>query len=89
MSERWEDAQGRTKEAVGDLTDDANLKRDGKSDQVSARAKGAANDAIDRAHKFLDDARAKGKSVMDRFRERRARRTSCGQGVERWSAPMV
>jgi uncharacterized protein YjbJ (UPF0337 family) len=76
MSERWDDAKGRTKEAVGDLTDDADLKRDGRSDQASARAKARVDDAIDEAHKFLDEARTKGKSLVDRVRERRARGNS-------------
>ena len=75
MSERWEDAKGRTKEAVGDLTDDAELKRDGRREQASARAKAKVDDVADDAHQFLDRARTKGKSFMDRLRERRTRRS--------------
>jgi len=41
MAERIEDTKGRMKEAAGDLTDDDDLKREGKIDQASASAKDA------------------------------------------------
>jgi uncharacterized protein YjbJ (UPF0337 family) len=47
-----DDAKGRVKEAVGDLTDDKDLKREGKID----RAEGAAKDKLDRAADKLKDA---------------------------------
>jgi uncharacterized protein YjbJ (UPF0337 family) len=47
-----DDAKGRVKEAVGDLTDDKALKREGKID----RAEGAAKDKLDRAADKLKDA---------------------------------
>jgi uncharacterized protein YjbJ (UPF0337 family) len=45
-------AEGRIKEAVGDLTDDKDLKRKGKIDQASGKTK----DAIDKAGDKAKDA---------------------------------
>ena len=49
-----EDMQGRVKEAVGDITGDKDLKREGKIDQASAAGK-----------KAIDDAAAKVKEVLN------------------------
>jgi len=47
-----DDAKGRIKEAAGDLTDDDDLKREGKVD----RAAGAAKDKVDNAADKVKDA---------------------------------
>jgi uncharacterized protein YjbJ (UPF0337 family) len=47
-----DDAKGRAKEAVGDLTDDKDLKREGKTD----RAGGKAKDAVDKVTDKVKDA---------------------------------
>ena len=47
-----EDIKGRVKEAVGDLTGDEALKRDGKIDQASA----ATKDAVDNVAAKVKDA---------------------------------
>jgi uncharacterized protein YjbJ (UPF0337 family) len=47
-----DDAKGRLKEAVGDLTDNKDLKREGKID----RAQGAAKEKLDNAVDKLKDA---------------------------------
>jgi uncharacterized protein YjbJ (UPF0337 family) len=47
-----DDAKGRVKEAVGDLTDNKDLKREGKIDQ----AEGAAKEKLDTATEKLKDA---------------------------------
>ena len=49
---RAEDAKGRAKEAVGALTDDDDLKREGKLDQTAA----SARDKVDAAKEKVDDA---------------------------------
>ena len=48
MSNSAEDLKGRAKEAAGDLTDDDDLKREGKVDQASAKVKDTADDAVDK-----------------------------------------
>jgi uncharacterized protein YjbJ (UPF0337 family) len=48
MGERTDEAKGRAKEAVGDLTDDDRLKREGKVDQAGAEVKQKTGDAIDK-----------------------------------------
>jgi uncharacterized protein YjbJ (UPF0337 family) len=40
-------AKGHVKQAVGELTDDDDLKRDGKIDEMAGRAKNAADEAKD------------------------------------------
>jgi uncharacterized protein YjbJ (UPF0337 family) len=42
-----DDAKGRIKEAAGDLTDDDDLKREGKADQVAGKVKDKVDDALD------------------------------------------
>jgi uncharacterized protein YjbJ (UPF0337 family) len=46
--EKFDDLKGRAKEAAGDLTDDEDLKREGKVDQAAAKVKEAVNDVADK-----------------------------------------
>jgi len=46
-----DDLKGRAKEAVGDLTDDDDLKREGKAD----RATGAVKDKLDDAKEWVEE----------------------------------
>ena len=48
-----DEAEGRIKEAAGDLTDDKDLQREGKVDQASGKAKDAIDDARDKAKDAL------------------------------------
>lgn len=56
MSQRAEDLKGRAKEAAGDLTNDSDLKREGKADQASAKVKEKAEDVVDKVREKVDDA---------------------------------
>ena len=47
-NEKIEDLKGRAKEAVGDLTDNDRLKREGKVDQATAKVKEAVGDIADK-----------------------------------------
>jgi uncharacterized protein YjbJ (UPF0337 family) len=47
-----DEAKGRVKEAIGDLADDEDLKREGKID----RAVGKAKDVVEKAGKKVKDA---------------------------------
>jgi uncharacterized protein YjbJ (UPF0337 family) len=62
MSGSTDDMKGRIKEAAGDLTNDDDLKREGKADQAGAKVKDAAEklkdkvgDAVDAAKRKMDD----------------------------------
>lgn len=59
MGERMDDAKGRAKEAVGDLTDDDELKREGKADRVGAEVKGKAKDAKEKVDEAVDKVKDK------------------------------
>jgi uncharacterized protein YjbJ (UPF0337 family) len=48
-----DEMKGRVKEAAGDLTDDKDLKREGKVDKVSGKAKDAVDKAGDKAKDAL------------------------------------
>lgn len=51
-----DDAKGRVKEAAGDLTDDDDLKREGKADQAAGKVKDKVGDAVDAVRdKFSKD----------------------------------
>lgn len=47
ISNAAEDAKGKVKETVGDLTDNARLEAEGKADQLSADAKKAVENVKD------------------------------------------
>jgi uncharacterized protein YjbJ (UPF0337 family) len=43
-----DEAKGRAKQAVGDLTDDDDMRREGKVDEHAGKLKDKANDVIDK-----------------------------------------
>ena len=57
MEGKAEDIKGRAKEAVGDLTDDDELKREGKLDQATGSIKEKLDDAKEWAEDKVDDVR--------------------------------
>ena len=57
MGANLDDAKGRMKEAAGDLTDDDDLKREGKADRLGADIKDKANKVVDKAKDILDGDR--------------------------------
>jgi len=57
MGENVDKAKGHVKEAVGDLTDDERLEREGKLDQMSGEVKGRAEDAKDKVGEGVDAVR--------------------------------
>lgn len=54
VSNKFEDAKGKAKEAGGDLTGDQDLKNEGKADQVSSAVKDGIEDVKDAAGKIKD-----------------------------------
>ena len=48
-----DEAKGRTKEALGDLTGDQELKNEGKVDRASGKVKDAAGSVADKAKDLL------------------------------------
>ena len=55
MGGKTDQAKGRKKEALGDLKDDDELKREGQRDQTSGKMKEQIDDASDWAKDKLDD----------------------------------
>ena len=53
----FDETKGRVKEAAGDLTDDKDLKREGKADQTAGKAKEFMDDAKDKAKDAVDDVK--------------------------------
>jgi uncharacterized protein YjbJ (UPF0337 family) len=49
----FDEAKGKVKQAAGDLTDDDDLKREGKADELAGKAKDAIDDVKD---KFTKDS---------------------------------
>ena len=60
MSGTADKASGRIKQAAGDLTDNDDLKRDGKKDETAGKAKDAVDNVKDKAEDAID--KLKGKS---------------------------
>jgi uncharacterized protein YjbJ (UPF0337 family) len=59
MSGQADEIKGRTKEAIGDLTDDKDLQREGQIDQAAGKAKNKLEDAKDWADDKIDDVNDK------------------------------
>jgi uncharacterized protein YjbJ (UPF0337 family) len=59
MGSNLDDAKGRAKEAVGDLTDDDDLEREGKLDQAGAKVKEFADHAKDKVEDAVDSVKQK------------------------------
>ncbi len=59
MSGSTDDMKGRIKEAAGDLTNDADLKREGKADQAGAKVKDAAEKLKDKVGDAVDAVKNK------------------------------
>ena len=59
MDPNTDDLKGRAKEAVGDLTDNRDLKREGKADRASGKAKDFVEDVKDKAEDVIDSVRDK------------------------------
>ncbi len=54
MSANKDELKGRAKEAVGDLTDDKDLQREGKVDKAVGTVKDKIDDAADKVKEKLD-----------------------------------
>lgn len=54
-----DEAKGRMKQAVGDLTNDKDLKREGKLDEGAGKAKNAADTAKDKVGDAIDSVKDK------------------------------
>jgi uncharacterized protein YjbJ (UPF0337 family) len=53
MGEKMDDMKGRVKEAAGDLTNDDELKREGKIDQATGKVKDKVGDVADKVKDVL------------------------------------
>jgi uncharacterized protein YjbJ (UPF0337 family) len=59
MEGKKDDIKGRVKEAAGDLTDDDELKREGKTDRAAGSVKDKLEQAKDKGEEFVDKAKDK------------------------------
>ncbi len=57
MGANMDEMKGRMKEAAGDLTDDDEMKREGKTDRIGAEVKDKANKVIDKAKDIVNKDR--------------------------------
>ena len=58
MNSNTDDLKGRAKEAIGDLTDNKDLKNEGKADRASGKAK-----------EFVEDVKEKAEDAIDKVKE--------------------
>jgi uncharacterized protein YjbJ (UPF0337 family) len=54
MDAKMDEAKGRMKEAAGDLTEDDDMKREGKADRMGATVKEKATEVVDKAKDLID-----------------------------------
>jgi uncharacterized protein YjbJ (UPF0337 family) len=57
MDAKMDEAKGRMKEAAGDLTDDDDMKREGKVDRMGATVKEKAGEVVDKAKDIVNKDR--------------------------------
>ncbi|MEQ1785697.1 MAG: CsbD family protein [Acidimicrobiales bacterium] len=67
MGESTDKAKGRIKQAAGDLTDDDDLREEGRADERAGKAKGLLNDLKEKAEDAVD-------AIKDRVDGRRDKR---------------
>jgi len=60
MSGEADKASGRIKQAAGDLTDNDELKNEGKADEAAGKAKSLVGDVKDKANDAIDKIKDKG-----------------------------
>jgi len=56
---KFDKGKGRAKEALGDLTDDTTMKREGRADRVGGAVKEKAADAADKVEETVDRVKDK------------------------------
>lgn len=66
MDDKTDQVKGRVKEAVGSLTGDENLKREGRADRLAGEAKEKLGHAKEKAEAVLDKAKDKAEEVIDK-----------------------
>ena len=66
MGENLDQAKGRVKQAVGDLTDDDQLKKEGKLDELGGKLKEGMDTVKDKAADAVDKIKDKVESATDR-----------------------
>lgn len=59
MPDNTDEAKGRAKQAVGALTGDEDLQREGRTDQTEGDVKDKIDGLADKAKGFVDDVRAR------------------------------
>jgi uncharacterized protein YjbJ (UPF0337 family) len=59
MDANTDDIKGRVKEAAGDLTDNDDLKAEGKADRAGGKVKEVIDDVGDKAKSLVDDVKDK------------------------------
>jgi uncharacterized protein YjbJ (UPF0337 family) len=59
MDSKIDQAKGKVKQAAGDLTDDDDLRREGKVDEASGKAKGKLEEVKDKAEDAVDAVKDK------------------------------
>lgn len=59
MSGEMDQMKGRVKQAAGDLTDDRDLKNEGKTDEAAGKLKNKVDDAKDKVVDAIDDVKDK------------------------------
>jgi uncharacterized protein YjbJ (UPF0337 family) len=57
MSGEFDKAKGRAKQAVGDLTDDDEMKREGETDETAGKVKDKLDEGKERLEDAVDDVR--------------------------------
>jgi uncharacterized protein YjbJ (UPF0337 family) len=57
MDKDLDQAKGKIKQAVGDLTDDRDLKREGRTDEKAGKAKEFAQDAKNKVDDAIDNVK--------------------------------
>ncbi len=59
MGENLDQAKGRIKQAAGDLTDNPDMKREGKADELGGKVKELVDDIKDKANDVVDKVKDK------------------------------
>lgn len=69
MGEKTDQAKGHIKEAIGGVTGDKDLEREGRDDRLAGEAKEKIGDAKDKVEEVVDSAKDKVDEVIDKVKD--------------------
>jgi uncharacterized protein YjbJ (UPF0337 family) len=70
MGEKTDKIEGRAKQAVGAVTGDQEIKREGEHQEDKGKLKGTLDSAVDKTHGAFEDVKDKAEDAVDAVKDK-------------------